>query len=122
VPSYDFEILKTGEIEEISMTIAEMEKCKRKDGTSVLPDGRRAQQLVLACPVGHTPGAWPMKSVGLGVTPDQVKQAEKEYAEHGVPTSFTPDGRAILRDRGHRNAVLRARGYHDKDGGYGDVT
>ncbi len=71
-------------------------------------------------PGGHSPGCWPMKSWSAGVHPDQVGEAAAHAAKLGVPTSFTPDGDAIFRDRAHRKQFLKAHGMHDKDGGYSD--
>ncbi len=63
---------------------------------------------------------WPKKCDGTGVLPSQTQEASEHLASQGVPTEFAPDGRAILRDRSHRNNVLEALGLHDKDAGYGD--
>lgn len=68
----------------------------------------------------HTPGAWPMVSEAMGVQPDQIAEAAAHARSNGVPTEFTPDGRAIVRDRKHRRDLLRLYRYHDKQGGYGD--
>jgi len=54
------------------------------------------------CGTTHTPGTWPMKSDAAGVHPDQIKEATDHANKHGVPTSFTPDGRAIFTGREHR--------------------
>jgi hypothetical protein len=71
-------------------------------------------------PGGHLPGCWPIQSMALGVHPDQIPEARALAASRGVSLDFTPDGKAILKDRGHRRAVLKAHKYHDNDGGYGD--
>lgn len=68
----------------------------------------------------HTPGTWPMKSDAAGVHPDQIAEARAHSIEAGVPTDFTPDGRAILTSRKHRKDYCRAIGMHDRNGGYGD--
>ena len=76
-------------------------------------------------PLGGAPGAqatWnkPILSDGLAVVPKRIKEAEAKCLKHGVPTDFTTDGRPVLRTRAHRKAYLKAYGYHDNDGGYGD--
>lgn len=89
----------------------------------VLEDGRSAKRdVVEELRSFHSPRAagWPMKSDALGVHPSQVNEARKESVRLGVPTDFTPDGRAILKDRKHRKKYAEAKGYYDRNGGYGD--
>lgn len=62
----------------------------------------------------------PIVSDALAVHPRQVQEATEDAARKGVPTEFLSDGRPILRTRAHRKAYLRAYGFHDKHGGYGD--
>lgn len=71
---------------------------------------------------GNHPGAWPVLSDALGVLPRQIDEARQSAARRGVPTDFSPDGRAIFRSRGHRSAYCKAYGFHDRDGGYGDAA
>ena len=68
----------------------------------------------------HTPGNWPMKSDAAGVHPDQIKEAHQHSIKIGIPTEFTPDGRAVFTGRKHRKDYCRAIGLHDRNGGYGD--
>jgi hypothetical protein len=63
---------------------------------------------------------WPILSKGLGVHPKQVKAATAAAAKKGVRLEFTPSGEAILESRAHRREALRATGFHDNNGGYGD--
>jgi hypothetical protein len=65
-------------------------------------------------------GEWPILSDAVGVHPDQVKEAEAHARKHGVPTDFTPDGRAVLRDKAHRKAYCELIEHYDRNGGYGD--
>lgn len=62
---------------------------------------------------------YPIKSVALGVHPDQVPSAREQAKAKGVPTDFTPGGRPILRDAGHRKRYLKAFGFHDRNSYYG---
>ena len=62
----------------------------------------------------------PILSDALAVHPLDVEEAVEDAKRKGVPTEFLPDGRPILASRGHRKAYLKAYGFHDKDGGYGD--
>jgi len=65
-------------------------------------------------------GTWPLHSDAFGCHPKQIPELRNWTKEQGCPTEYTPDGRAILRDRAHRKALGRAMGYYDKQGGYGD--
>lgn len=65
-------------------------------------------------------GQWPLASDALGVHPAQIAEARAMAEKHGVPTEFTRDGRAILRDAKHRRRYARLRGYHDLNAGYSD--
>lgn len=65
-------------------------------------------------------GEWPILSDSVGVHPDQVKEAEAHAREHGVPTDFTPDGRAVLRNKGHRKRYCELIHHYDLNGSYGD--
>ncbi len=62
----------------------------------------------------------PILSEALAVHPEQVQEAIEDAKKKGVPTDFLPDGRAVLTSRSHRKAYLRAYGFHDRSGGYGD--
>lgn len=62
----------------------------------------------------------PVISDALAVHPRQVQEATENAKAKGVPTDFLPDGRPILTSRSHRKAYLRAYGFHDNNGGYGD--
>ena len=68
----------------------------------------------------QTPGNWPMKSDAAGVHPDQIQEAYRHSVTAGIPTEFTPDGRAIFTGRKHRRDYCRAIGLHDRNGGYLD--
>jgi putative FmdB family regulatory protein len=63
---------------------------------------------------------WPMESDAAGVHPSQVREATEYAQQVGVPTDYTPDGRAIFRSRKHRAKYLKAHGMVDRDAGYSD--
>lgn len=62
----------------------------------------------------------PMHSDALAVHPKQRAEAISDAEKKGVPTDFDKEGRPIFPSRQHRNAYMRAYGYFDRDGGYGD--
>lgn len=65
-------------------------------------------------------GTWPMKSDAAGVAPSQVQEAREHSVKIGIPTDFTPDGRAIFHSRLHRKQYCEAIGLYDRNGGYSD--
>ena len=68
----------------------------------------------------HKPTGWPLECEASGCHRSQVPAFEKMMFDAGVPTDFTPDGRAIYQSRSHRDKALRVRGIFDKDAGYSD--
>ena len=122
MPFYTYKDKETGEKFELMMSISEMMRRQKKDGT-IVHDGRVLHRDIVSEHRGfsNTPGAWPMMSDGAGVHPSQVEAAYKESVGFGVPTSFHPEtGQAIFESRSHRKAFLRAKGMYDRSGGYGD--
>lgn len=74
---------------------------------------------------GGVPGnslvGWtPICSDALAVHPLDRQEAMDDARRKGVPTDFLPDGRPVLTSRSHRKAYLKAYGFHDRGGGYGD--
>jgi len=69
------------------------------------------------CSLSSTPAHL---SDGLAVHPDQVQEAEESAKKRGVPTEFQRDGRPVMRSRAHQKAYLKAYGFHNRDGGFGD--
>ncbi len=59
-------------------------------------------------------------SDALAVHPRRVAEATRDAIKRGVPTEFLPDGRPVMRSRAHQKAYLRAYGFRNNDGGYGD--
>ena len=65
-------------------------------------------------------GIKPTLSEALAVHPAQVAEATADAKARGVPTEFMPDGRPVMRSREHQRQYLKAYGFHNNDGGYGD--
>lgn len=75
-------------------------------------------------PIGDGSGltGWrPLASDALAVHASQVVEAAEDAKNKKVPTDFTKDGRPIFRTREHRKEYMRAYGYFDRSGGYGDA-
>jgi len=125
MPTYIF-TTEAGENIERTMTVAEMERCRRGENYLLSGDDRRLGFVKRDIAAEHRgmsscPGAWPLKSDGAGVHPSQIKEHQEQLKSLGISTDFTTDGRAIFRDRAHRRAHCEAIGAYDRDGGYGDA-
>jgi len=122
MPVYCYRRSDNGEIEEVFMTSAEMLRRQRRDGSITLDDGTKAIRDMGAEHGGFqdTPGTWPQRSDAMGVAVEQIPQARAKSIRDGVPTDFTPDGRAILTSRAHRKRYGESIGMYDRNGGYGD--
>lgn len=71
-------------------------------------------------PGGTPTKGWPIHSDALAVHPLDIAEAQADAKAKGVPTQFTADGRVVLTDRAHRKRYLKAYGFRDNQGGYGD--
>jgi len=106
---------------ELRMTVSEMES-REQDGR-IQHEGKT---LVRDMSAEHSPqtggcASWPMRSDAAGVHPDQSGDAYRHSESIGVPTQFDQrTGQAIFTDRNHRKRYLAARGFVDRNGGYGD--
>lgn len=122
MPFYVYVDDETGTKVELMMTVSEMMRRQRKDGT-ILHEGRRMRRSIASEHGSNDgcPGNWPLLSDAAGVHPTQCGAAYRESVSLGVPTRFHPDtGQAIFESRSHRRAFLRAKGMYDRSGGYGD--
>lgn len=68
----------------------------------------------------NAPGTWPLLSDAAGVAVHQIPEAVEHSRRIGIPTDFTPDGRAIFTGRQHRKRYCEAIGLYDRSGGYSD--
>lgn len=68
-------------------------------------------------PLGQRPlkGKWPIFSDQLGVHPIDIPRAKAHAKKIGIPTDFTPDGRAVLREPKHRKRYSEALGFYDRN-------
>lgn len=63
----------------------------------------------------------PLLSDGIGCMRCQVPEMREAIREHGIQGVFVrDDGRLEITSRRGRRDLLRLRGLHDADGGYGD--
>ena len=122
MPTYCFVNTDTGERVEHIWTVQQMESKTQgftyKDETGAVWE----RDLAMEQGVGSSySGNWPMKSDACGVHPKDAVDASKKASQMGVPTSFdSKTGQAIFESRSHRARYMKARGFHDRNGGYGD--
>ena len=122
MPTYCYRRVDNGEIVELTMRVSEQIHRQLSDGTIVLPDGSYGLRDYCAEHGGFvgTPGAWPLLSDAAGVAEHQIQEAAQHSRRIGIPTDFTPDGRAIFTSRSHRKKYCEAIGLYDRSGGYSD--
>ena len=69
---------------------------------------------------------WPRKSDALGGHGSQKAALEAESIRIGVPTEYALDEtggcQAVIRSNAHQRDLLKAKGYRNNDGGYGQIT
>lgn len=68
--------------------------------------------------VVRTRPRYPIACETLAVHPDQIDEARKRDAAHGVPTEYRSDGTPIMRDPGHYKRYRRLNGHHFKEAYY----
>lgn len=88
-------------------------------------DGSRYARNIAVEHLGfkNTPGNWPQVNDvgGLCCHPSERSQLIEYLAGQGVPTHVNKNGDCVLESRTHRKQVMKAMGYFDKSGGYGDA-
>lgn len=72
--------------------------------------GRRARRDMTAERGGNRPcdHGYPLRSRSLGCPPHAVEQRKLDLKRVGVATEFDRDGSAIIRNRSHKLALMRA--------------
>jgi hypothetical protein len=112
---------KNGTNHEIFMTVAQMEQ--HEQNGFLFHEGSWLKRNLEAehAPAQSGCASWPMKSDAAGVHPSQAGEAYQHSVSLGVPTTFDQrTGQAIFTDRAHRKRYLAARGFIDRNAGYGD--
>lgn len=87
------------------------------------PSKKQVQELPIQGKPGaaSTAGAWnnPLESDALACHPSQVKEFN-EYAKTIPGAYYKPDGTCVFESRSARRRLMKLRGVHDRNGGYGD--
>ncbi len=96
-------------------TVTRFFSMKEDHPQTISVDGELYKRDVLADhgKVAHKPGNWPLMSDAAGVVPEQIGEAMSEARKAGIPTDFTPDGKAVFRSPGHRRQYLKHIGLQD---------
>jgi putative FmdB family regulatory protein len=58
--------------------------------------------------------AYPVYSISMGVSEDEIPEARRNLAAAGIPTDFTPEGDAIVESRSHHRKLMKHHGMFDK--------
>lgn len=92
-------------------------KCKKCGGNRTKAKCKLCEMFAAAGgPGGQMPAGWPRESLALGVAvPDQIQPMMDHCKKVGVPTEYTPTGRAIVRNPTHQRELTKALGYVDRD-------
>jgi hypothetical protein len=123
MPTYCYVNKETGEKRHFIWTISEMEGKQNQNYEHTDPHGVVWTRDFAAEHAGMSSNSsnWPMKSDSCGVHPSDTAKASEASVKMGVPTRFdNKTGQAIFESRGHRAKYLKARGFHDRNGGYSD--
>lgn len=69
----------------------------------------------------HVCSTYPMRSVRVGVSPEQVAEARAADIKNGLPADYCPKtGDKIFNTKGERKRWCEYYGYKDRNGGYSD--
>jgi hypothetical protein len=117
MPEYCFTERETGEPLTLFLTVSQLERRRRKDG-SIRHGGRIYDRDKGAEFRGGFTGKakWPILSDAAGVHPDQIPEMSERMRKSGVNLDFASDGRAIFQDSAQRRAALKVLGLHDRSG------
>ena len=119
MPTYLFRCLKCDHVFERVLPIADREdgqicECGHPAKRDIVSEQRTVRDIKDRLWAKHV-------STGLGVHPDQVpEERERLRTVTGNTYDFTPDGDLMPGTRRRMRAALKATGYHNRDGGYGD--
>lgn len=116
MPVYCYRDMDTGELVERQFDLGHAPAIIEEEGKEYVRD----LAAEIATHGGRARRTWPMYSDAAGVHPLQVPEAEAHARALGIPTHFTPDGRAEFLSPQHRKAYCEAVGLFDRNGGYGD--
>jgi hypothetical protein len=117
MPEYHFRRQTDGKPVVIVMSMSELERRRRANGSIVGDDGEILERDKTSEMSGFSGKAsWPILSEGAGCHPDQIPEMSEMMRRNGVNLDFTSDGRAVFTDAAQRRRALRVLGMHDRDG------
>ena len=69
---------------------------------------------------GERRECWPQHSGAMAVHPEQISEAREVYAKNGVKgVEFNKWGEVKCESSKHKDRLMKARGFYDKDGCHG---
>lgn len=136
MPTYVYEMCDTGRIVEVTMTVFDMKARELADGTmnirradqcwdpevknAVVLNGKARRRMDIEIGAARHTSGYPYWSDALGVHPEQIPEARREFEKHGIQAEFNGEGQVKVEDRSHRARMIRACGMYDRSAGYGD--
>ena len=84
----------------------------RKTYEAIYPEPEAVEGGVFGAPALT---GYPIHSEALAYSKRQIPEAREFFEKRGVPTDIDAQGRPVLRDRAHRDKVLKALGVHDNN-------
>lgn len=124
MPTYCYREQKGGDVVELKMTVAELDRNQGENGRLVLPDGRILERAYDLERHGYV-GLQDYVSEAAGVMPGQEAEetAHIERAGFKGRVEVLPGGALKFSDRkARRDYCKQELGLIDRDGGYGDPT
>jgi hypothetical protein len=123
MPTYCY-VTDDGRHHQVFMTASEMASRESKDGSIKLDDGRIAKRDFSTEWGGRRKcETWPKECDASGVLPEQIKEAQADFASAGLHCDFNAEtGAAVYTSAEHRRECLRHVGLFDRDAGYSDPT
>jgi uncharacterized membrane-anchored protein len=128
MPIYNLKRMSDDTSVEMALSIAELDKSRRKDGTFLIKGEKYkwdVQAHVEANSYRKDPASnWPQYSDAFSVMSEDAKEHAEHARAHGVPTDFVVEqgiARPKFEDREHRRRFYDYKGFFDRNGGYGDA-
>lgn len=105
--TYKKRLAESGEWDECAVYTIDGREVTREEYDAAFPDQ--------ACGTLDARPRYPHESVAMGVHPRQVGAATEYGRKVGIPTEYTPEGKAIITSRAHKREFLKHHGMHDNN-------
>ncbi len=114
MPIYEYR-RPNGETVEVFMTLPELPKRQKTDGTIEI-NGEICKRTFRNAHVIAPPGNWPLRSKAMGVGVDEIAAAKADDRRHGLKHDYDPEtGDALFSGVGQKRQALKKHGWRDND-------